>query len=100
MTSTDSEPTLSTDVLVVGGGPAGTWAAIKAAQAGAEVVLADKGYTGASGATASVGTGIWYVDDVSDRPAPGTSESGRPHHRCGFSTSRPIRSATPRRSPT
>ncbi|MFF2463624.1 FAD-dependent oxidoreductase [Streptomyces mirabilis] len=64
MTSTDTEQTLSTDVLVVGGGPAGTWAAIKAAQAGADVVLADKGYTGASGATASVGTGIWYVDDV------------------------------------
>ncbi|WP_327434312.1 MULTISPECIES: FAD-binding protein [unclassified Streptomyces] len=64
MTSTDSEQTLSTDVLVVGGGPAGTWAAIKAAQSGADVVLADKGYTGASGATASVGTGIWYVDDV------------------------------------
>jgi succinate dehydrogenase/fumarate reductase flavoprotein subunit len=55
---------IRTDVLVVGGGPAGTWAAIKAAQAGADVVLADKGYTGASGATASVGTGIWYVEDV------------------------------------
>src|SRR5690242_10566116 len=58
--------TLSTDVLVIGGGPAGTWAAIKAAQAGADVVLADKGYTGVSGATASVGTGVWYVDDVPD----------------------------------
>ncbi|MGY5011778.1 FAD-dependent oxidoreductase [Streptomyces sp. 900105755] len=64
MTSPASEQTLTTDVLVIGGGPAGTWAAIKAAQAGADVVLADKGYTGASGATASVGTGIWYVDDV------------------------------------
>ncbi|MER6123505.1 FAD-binding protein [Streptomyces sp. NPDC001795] len=64
MTSHEPEQTLSTDVLVIGGGPAGTWAAIKAAQAGADVVLADKGYTGASGATASVGTGIWYVDDV------------------------------------
>ncbi|MBO4253690.1 FAD-dependent oxidoreductase [Streptomyces griseorubiginosus] len=64
MTSNDPEPTLNTDVLVIGGGPAGTWAAIKAAQAGADVVLADKGYTGTSGATASVGTGIWYVDDV------------------------------------
>ena len=51
-------------MLVVGGGPAGTWAAIKAAEAGADVVVADKGYTGASGATASVGTGVWYVDDV------------------------------------
>jgi succinate dehydrogenase/fumarate reductase flavoprotein subunit len=55
---------LTTDVLVVGGGPAGTWAAIKAAEAGVDVVLADKGYTGASGATASVGTGVWYVDDM------------------------------------
>jgi succinate dehydrogenase/fumarate reductase flavoprotein subunit len=55
---------LSTNVLVIGGGPAGTWAAIKAAEAGVDVVLADKGYTGASGATASVGTGVWYVDDV------------------------------------
>ncbi|MER6537736.1 hypothetical protein ABT215_28855 [Streptomyces sp900105755] len=51
-------------MLVIGGAPAGTWAAIEAAQAGAGVVLADKGYTGANGATASVGTGIWYVDDV------------------------------------
>ena len=30
------------DVLVIGGGPAGCWAAIAAAQAGASVVLADK----------------------------------------------------------
>jgi succinate dehydrogenase/fumarate reductase flavoprotein subunit len=64
MANTLALDTFSTDVLVVGGGPAGTWAAIKAASAGADVVLADKGYTGASGATASVGTGIWYVDDV------------------------------------
>jgi succinate dehydrogenase/fumarate reductase flavoprotein subunit len=65
---TDPGPTpgarLTTDVLVIGGGPAGTWAAIKAAQAGADVVLVDKGHTGTSGATASAGTGIWYVDDV------------------------------------
>jgi len=58
------EETLQTDVLVIGGGPAGTWAAIKAVRAGADVVLVDKGHTGSSGATASVGTGIWYVDDV------------------------------------
>jgi succinate dehydrogenase/fumarate reductase flavoprotein subunit len=32
--------------------------------AGARVTLVDKGYCGASGATASAGTGIWYVDDV------------------------------------
>lgn len=64
MTKTADDRTVSTDVLVIGGGPAGTWAAIKAAQRGAQVTLADKGYTGASGATASVGTGVWYVDDV------------------------------------
>jgi succinate dehydrogenase/fumarate reductase flavoprotein subunit len=52
---------LTTDVLVVGGGPAGAWAALKAAESGADVVLADKGYCGASGATASAGTGVWYV---------------------------------------
>jgi succinate dehydrogenase/fumarate reductase flavoprotein subunit len=56
--------TLTTDVVIVGGGPAGTWAAIKAAANGADVVLVDKGYCGSSGATASAGTGIWYVDDV------------------------------------
>lgn len=50
------------DVLVIGGGPAGTWAAISAAARGASVVLADKGYCGASGATAPSGTGVWYVE--------------------------------------
>ncbi|WP_068154641.1 FAD-dependent oxidoreductase [Rhodococcus phenolicus] len=52
---------LSTDVLVIGGGPAGTWAALRARRAGAEVVLVDKGYCGTSGATAPSGTGVWYV---------------------------------------
>jgi succinate dehydrogenase/fumarate reductase flavoprotein subunit len=51
----------STDVLIVGGGPAATWAAVHARQAGAEVVLVDKGYCGTSGATAPAGTGVWYV---------------------------------------
>lgn len=60
----DHQYDVSADVLVIGGGPAGTWAAIKAAEAGAQVVLADKGYTGTSGATASAGTGVWYLDDV------------------------------------
>jgi succinate dehydrogenase/fumarate reductase flavoprotein subunit len=49
------------DVLVLGGGPAGTWAAIAAARAGATVALADKGYCGTSGATASGGNNLWYV---------------------------------------
>ena len=49
------------DVLVLGGGPAGTWSAIAAARAGAQVVLADKGYCGTSGATAAGGNNLWYV---------------------------------------
>ncbi|RZS90849.1 succinate dehydrogenase/fumarate reductase flavoprotein subunit [Motilibacter rhizosphaerae] len=55
-----------TDVLVVGGGPAGTWAAIRAARAGASVVLADKAFCGTSGSTAAAGTGIWYVEPTPD----------------------------------
>ena len=49
------------DVLVIGGGPAGTWAAVSAAARGARVLLADKGYCGTSGATAPSGTGVWHV---------------------------------------
>ncbi|MGV6873177.1 FAD-dependent oxidoreductase [Pseudochelatococcus sp. B33] len=52
---------LNADVLVIGGGPAGAWAAIAAAARGAKVVLADKGFCGTSGATAPSGTGVWYV---------------------------------------
>lgn len=52
---------LDADVLVLGGGPAGTWAAIAAAEAGARVVLADKGYVGTSGAAAAGGNNLWYL---------------------------------------
>ncbi|GAA4235128.1 FAD-binding protein [Actinomadura meridiana] len=52
---------LDTDVLVLGGGPAGAWAAVAAVGAGARVVLADKGYCGTSGPTASGGNNLWYV---------------------------------------
>jgi L-aspartate oxidase len=52
---------LQADVLVVGGGLAGGWAAIAAAQAGASVVLVDKGYFGTSGVTATAGPGHWWV---------------------------------------
>ncbi len=55
---------LTADVLVIGGGPAATWAAIAAAEAGANVILVDKGYVGTSGATAPANTGTWS-------PAPG-----------------------------
>jgi succinate dehydrogenase/fumarate reductase flavoprotein subunit len=49
------------DVLVLGGGPAGTWAALAAARGGHRVALADKGYCGTSGATASGGNNLWYI---------------------------------------
>lgn len=49
------------DVLVIGGGPAGAWAAAAATGAGARVVLVDKGYLGTSGATAPSNTGTWFV---------------------------------------
>ncbi len=45
-----TEPTfLSTDVLVIGGGLAGCWAALRAAEHGAHVILADKGYISRAG---------------------------------------------------
>ncbi|MDR2128248.1 MAG: FAD-binding protein [Burkholderiaceae bacterium] len=52
-----------TDVLVIGGGPAGAWAAIAAAAKGARVRLYEKGFFGTSGATAPSGNSIWYVPD-------------------------------------
>ena len=52
---------IETDVLVVGGGPSAAWAALSAAEAGARVVLADKGYHGTSGATAPSNTGTWCL---------------------------------------
>jgi succinate dehydrogenase/fumarate reductase flavoprotein subunit len=59
---------LETDVLVVGGGPSAAWAAVAASEAGARVVLADKGYFGTSGATAPSNTGTWCVSPGEDRP--------------------------------
>jgi succinate dehydrogenase/fumarate reductase flavoprotein subunit len=50
-----------TDVLVIGGGPAGAWAALAATEAGVRVMLVDKGYLGTSGATAPSNTGTWFV---------------------------------------
>lgn len=53
--------TFATDVLVIGGGPAGTWAALAAAEAGAAVTLVDKGFVGTSGVAAAAGPGHWWV---------------------------------------
>jgi succinate dehydrogenase/fumarate reductase flavoprotein subunit len=69
---TDDLLSLEADVLVIGGGPAGTWSAWSAAAQGAQVVLVDKGYCGTSGATAPSGVGVWYVP-----PDPALREEAR-----------------------
>ncbi len=51
--------TLETDVLVIGGGFAGCFAAIKAVEAGAKVLMAVKGRTGRSGLTPWANS--WFV---------------------------------------
>lgn len=62
MTSSSLEGlSITADVLIIGGGMAGAWAATSAAQTGAKVVLADKGYCGTSGVTATAGPGHWWV---------------------------------------
>lgn len=52
---------LRTDVLIIGGGMAAAWAAIAAAEAGAGVIVVDKGAMGTSGVTATGGPGHWWV---------------------------------------
>ena len=51
---------IKTDVLVVGAGNAGFFAAIKAADQGAKVVLVDKGYAGKSGQSQNMETMIVF----------------------------------------
>lgn len=55
------EIVLEADVLVIGGGPAATWTAIRAAERGVRVLLVDKGYCGSSGVAATAGVGHWLV---------------------------------------
>ncbi|MEM5316029.1 FAD-binding protein [Paraburkholderia sp. JHI869] len=61
VTASSAQAWHDADVLVIGGGPAGAWAAIGASARGAKVVLVDKGFCGTSGATAPSGTGVWHV---------------------------------------
>lgn len=49
------------DVLIIGGGLAGAWAAVASASSGASVVIAEKGYCGASGVAATGGVGHWWI---------------------------------------
>jgi len=58
------ESVFETDVLVIGGGMAGLFAAIKAREKGPSVTILDKGYAGKSGSTPY---GFWYVVNEPDR---------------------------------
>jgi succinate dehydrogenase/fumarate reductase flavoprotein subunit len=49
------------DVLVLGGGPAGAWAALAAAYRGARVALVDKGRCGTTGPTATSSVALWNI---------------------------------------
>ncbi|MEV6258512.1 FAD-binding protein [Nocardia sp. NPDC051929] len=69
---------LETDVLVLGGGPAGTWAAVSAAAAGATVVLVDKARCGSSGPTAYGAISLWHLP-----PGPARDEAVRRGHAHG-----------------
>src|SRR4030042_985968 len=51
------ENVVETDVLVVGGGIAGFFAAIRARELGLDVTIVDKAYAGKSGASISAGVG-------------------------------------------
>ena len=51
MSSGNGEKLISTDVLVIGGGIGGCFAAVKAKEQGLDVTIVDKNYVGKSGAT-------------------------------------------------
>ncbi|MFQ6326015.1 FAD-dependent oxidoreductase [Nocardia sp. CWNU-33] len=63
---------IETDVLVLGGGPAGAWAAVSAAATGARTMLVDKGRCGTSGPTAFGTTSLWNIP-----PGPARDEAVR-----------------------
>lgn len=63
---------IETDVLVLGGGPAGIWAALSAAASGAAVVLVDKARCAGSGPAAEGVHTLWNLP-----PGPGREEAVR-----------------------
>ncbi len=58
--------TVQTDVLVLGGGIAGCFAAIKARECGADVVMVDKGHVGRSGFSPMMSGVLRYFDPERD----------------------------------
>ncbi|MFJ1457794.1 FAD-dependent oxidoreductase [Nocardia sp. N2S4-5] len=69
---------MSVDVLVLGGGPAGMWAALAAARAGARVAVVDKGRCGSSGPTAKGTAALWNIP-----PGPAREEAVSRSYRHG-----------------
>ena len=65
------ESSINTDVLVMGGGIAGCWAAISAARRGVDVVLVEKGATINSGA-GGTGCALAQAGQAAGSGAPGT----------------------------
>lgn len=61
--------TVSTDVLVIGGGLAGGWAAIKARESGKQVVVIDKGRIGRSGSSVFAAGAINICSPGDDKEA-------------------------------
>jgi len=66
--------TFSTDVLVIGGGGAGVFAAVEAIRAGARVIIASKGKVGNSGNTIMIG-GSYSMDGYSAKHVYGFKEA-------------------------
>src|SRR5512137_1021090 len=61
----DQEQTIETEILIIGGGIAGCWAAISAARKGVKVALVEKGVTVRSGAG---GPGCDHWCDTASNP--------------------------------
>ena len=54
------ENVVETDVLVIGGGIAGCFAAIKAREQGLDVTIVDKAYAGKSGRESLLASATWF----------------------------------------
>ncbi len=59
-----AEKRITTDVLVIGGGMAGCFAAIKASENGADVILAEKGYVSSSGQTPYANSFLYFNEEL------------------------------------
>ena len=70
----DITETLSCDVLVLGGGLAGCYAAIAAARRGQSVILVEKGATARSGS--------WYRAKAAAKMPPNRKNASSVLHRC------------------